>query len=161
MNPEAHEIERGLGAALRAMLAAWLVLTALQVVYAGSFMMQAHYLAQRSWRDMPSWLPGLQQALRLALIPPMVLLAAGALRYARASLAGDRTLALLGGCALLAASGLDLPVSGSRISARWASARICGPWIGASSLRARARSCTSTASADLRARTKRPAIIWE
>lgn len=112
MNPEAHETERGLGAALRAMLAAWLVLTVLQVVYAGSFMMQAHYLAERSWRDMPTWLPGLQQALRLALIPPLVLLAVGGLRYAQASLAGDRTLALVGSCALLAASGLDLLVAG-------------------------------------------------
>ena len=111
MNPEAHEIERGLGASLRAMLAAWLVLTVLQVMYAGSFMLQMHYFSERSWQAMPSWLPGLRQALRLAVLPPLVVLGASALRYARATLAGDRMLALLGGCALLLAFALDLTVA--------------------------------------------------
>lgn len=112
MNPAAHEAERGLGAALRAMLAAWLVLALLQVVYAGSFFVQVHYLSRRSYFELPTWLAALQQAVRLALLLPMWLLAGAALRYAQVTLARDRVLALAAAAALGLAAAIDLALAG-------------------------------------------------
>ncbi|MCC6997411.1 MAG: hypothetical protein IT370_22540 [Deltaproteobacteria bacterium] len=118
MNPEAHEAERGLGVALRAMLAAWLVLAGLQILYAASSLLQLHYLASRPYPELPGWLRGSQEAFRLLVLPPMWLLTGAALRYGQVTLARDRGLALAAAAALGLALVIDLVLVGHDSLAR-------------------------------------------